>query len=86
MNILYITDHISLHKEGGHLTVDNRIKQLIRNLMLLGYNSIQVGNIVEAAVGERNFNVANYDERLLLVASLEQYVRLGQEYVSSYSK
>ena len=68
------------------MTVDNRIEQLIRNLMCLGYNSIQVGNIIEAAVGERDITVANNDERLLLVASLEQYVRLGQEYVSSYSK
>lgn len=68
------------------MTVDYQIEQLIRNLMLLGYNSIQLGNIVEAALGDRNIARANYDERLVLVATLEKYVQLGQEFILCYSK
>lgn len=68
------------------MTVDYQIDQLIRNLMLLGYSSIQVGNMVEAALGDRNIARANYNERLVLVATLEKYVQLGEEYILCYSK
>lgn len=53
---------------------------------MLGYNSIQVRNIIQAALGDRDIADVSHAERHQLVNTLEEYVRRGQEFVLSYSK
>jgi len=53
---------------------------------MLGYNSIQVRNIIQAALGDRDIADVSHAERHRLVNTLEEYVRRGQEFVLSYSK
>ena len=86
MNILYITDAIFIGKEDRDLSLEKQIKQLIRSLILLGYDSIQLKNIVFAALGRRDISGVSQEEGTLLVTTLEKYVKLGEEYVFSYSK
>ncbi|HAK73312.1 MAG TPA: hypothetical protein DCP36_06425 [Sporomusaceae bacterium] len=66
--------------------MDHQIQELLRNLVKLGYNSTQVRNIIQAALGDRDIADVSHAERHRLVNTLEEYVRLGQEFVLSYSK
>ncbi|WP_312335429.1 hypothetical protein [Anaerospora hongkongensis] len=66
--------------------MDHQIQELLRNLVMLGYNSIQVRNIIQAALGDRDIADVSHAERHQLVNTLEEYVRRGQEFVWSYSK
>lgn len=65
---------------------DGDVEKLIRNLILLGYNHGQVRKIVHAALGRHTIQGAVGAERAALVSMLEQYVRLGEEFVMDYSK
>lgn len=86
MNILYITGTIFRAKEDRDLSFESRIEQLIRSLILLGYDSVQLKNIVHAALGRRDISEVSQEESTVLVTTLEKYVKLGEEYIFSYSK
>ena len=86
MNILYITGAIFYTREDRDLSFESQIEQLIRSLIFLGYDSVQLKNIVYAALGRRDISYVSQEESTILVTTLEKYVKLGEEYIFSYSK
>lgn len=68
------------------MSFESQIEQLIRSLILLGYDSVQLKNIVYAALGRRDISYVSQEESTILVTTLEKYVKLGEEYIFSYSK
>lgn len=65
---------------------EDRISQLCKKLAHLGYYQYQIRGIIKEAIGTTDLTAVSQRERAKIVDMLERYIRLGQEFLVSYSK
>ena len=68
------------------MNIEERIYQLCKKLMSLGYYSFQVKSIMQTAVGSNDLTQANDAEQLKIVNVLEDYEKLANNFFFAYSK
>lgn len=68
------------------MNIEERIYQLCKKLMSLGYYSFQVKSIMQTAVGNNNIEQASGAEQLRIVNVLEDYEKLANNFFLAYSK
>jgi len=68
------------------MNIEQRINQLRRNLIRLGYYPFEIKNIIKEAIGTIEIEKADHAQLRQLVRVLEGYEKLGREFLTSYSK
>ena len=66
--------------------MEQRIVHLLRQLIILGYQKLEIANIIEDAIGNSKIDNLNRDEQVTLVNQLERYKELGNQFSYAYSK
>ncbi len=66
--------------------VEKRIKQLYNRLMALGYSPFHVERILQETIGVQDIATIGVEQQEDLIRVLEQYEKLGTEYLMAYSK
>ncbi|MEG6584137.1 hypothetical protein [Dendrosporobacter sp. 1207_IL3150] len=66
--------------------VEKRIKHLYNRLMALGYSPFHVERILQETIGIQDISTVEYDQQQDLIKVLEEYEKLGTEYMIAYSK
>ncbi|VBB07622.1 Hypothetical protein LUCI_2887 [Lucifera butyrica] len=66
--------------------MEQRVRRLWRRLLFLGYCTFEIRRIVQEAIGDSNFDLADLGQCTLAVSALEKYEKLGSEYLGLYSK
>lgn len=84
---LYIITAIHYRLVGGlKMNIEERIYQLCKKLLGLGYYRFQVNSIMQTAIGNNDLRQANGAEQLKIVNVLEDYEKLANDFVFAYSK
>lgn len=68
------------------MIMEKRIKQLCNKLIVLGYSPFQIRRILQDTVGISDMKELTGCEYDLVIDVLEEYEKLGTEYISVYSK
>ena len=68
------------------MNIEERICQLSKKLMSLGYYRFQVKSIMQTAMGNHDVDSASDDQQLKIVNVLENYEKLANDYFLAYSK
>lgn len=68
------------------MNIEERICQLSKKLMGLGYYRFQVKSIMQTVMGNHDVNNASDDQQLRIVNVLENYEKLANDYFLAYSK
>ena len=68
------------------MNIEERICQLYKKLLGLGYYSFQVKSIMQTAIGNSDLDNANGAEQLKIVHVLEDYEKLANNFFFAYSK
>ncbi|WP_378954690.1 hypothetical protein [Pelosinus sp. sgz500959] len=68
------------------MNIEERIYQLCKKLVVLGYYPFQVKHIMQTVIGKSNTDQANSAEQLKLVNVLEDYEKLANDFFFAYSK
>ncbi|AIF52848.1 hypothetical protein [Pelosinus sp. UFO1] len=68
------------------MKMEQRIQQLCKKLLNLGYYPFQVKSIIQFAIGSSNIDAANNADKLKLVNVLEDYEKLAHNFSLAYSK
>lgn len=68
------------------IVVEKRIKQLYNRLMALGYSPFHVERILQETIGIQDLTSIDDEQQEDLIRVLEQYEKLGTEYMMAYSK
>lgn len=68
------------------MKIEQRIQQLCKKLVNLGYYPFQVKSIIQFAIGNSDVNSANRAQQLRLVNVLEDYEKLANDFCLAYSK
>lgn len=63
-----------------------RIKTVLKRLSFLGYQRFQVKQIIEEAIGHYSWEKDNYTQNIQILIKLEEYEKLGNDYLLTYSK
>ena len=71
---------------GFEMNIEERICQLYKKLLGLGYYSFQVKSIMQTAIGSNDLETANGAEQLKIVNVLEDYEKLANNFFFAYSK
>lgn len=66
--------------------MEQRIQQLCKKLLNLGYYPFQVKSIIQFAIGSSDIGTANHADKLKLVNVLEDYEKLAHNFSLAYSK
>ena len=62
------------------------IKTALKRLSFLGYHRFQVKQIIEEAIGQHIWEKDNHDQNIQILIKLEEYEKLGTDYLLTYSK
>lgn len=68
------------------MRIEQRIQQLYKKLLKLGYYPFQVQGIIHFAIGKSNVEHATADEKIKVVTVLEDYEKLAYNFSLAYSK
>jgi len=68
------------------MNIEERIYQLCKKLMALGYYRFQVKHIMQTVMENNDVNSANGDQQLRIINVLENYEKLANDYFFAYSK
>lgn len=68
------------------MKMEQRIQQLCKKLLNLGYYPFQVKSIIQFAIGSSDIETANNADKLKLVNVLEDYEKLAHNFSLAYSK
>jgi hypothetical protein len=68
------------------MNIEQRIQQLCKKLLNLGYYPFQVKSIIQFAIGNSDVESANNAQQLRLVNVLEDYEKQAHEFCFAYSK
>ena len=68
------------------MKMEQRIQQLCKKLLNLGYYPFQVKSIMQFAIGSSNIDATNNADKLKLVNVLEDYEKLAHNFSLAYSK
>lgn len=68
------------------MNIEERIYQLCKKLLGLGYYSFQVKSIMQTAMGNSDLEKANGADQLRIVNVLEDYEKLANDFFFAYSK
>jgi len=68
------------------MNIEERICQLSKKLMSLGYYRFQVKSIMQTAMSNHDADSASDDQQLRIVNVLENYEKLANDYFLAYSK
>lgn len=68
------------------MNIEQRINDLFKKLISLGYYPFQLRNIIQEAIGNMDITDANNTQRIQIINVLEKYEKLGNEYLLAYSK
>ncbi len=71
---------------GFEMNIEERICQLYKKLLGLGYYSFQVKSIMQTAIGNHDLENASGAEQLKIVNVLEDYEKLANNFFFAYSK
>nr|WP_092075016.1 hypothetical protein [Dendrosporobacter quercicolus]NSL49977.1 hypothetical protein [Dendrosporobacter quercicolus DSM 1736]SDN27045.1 hypothetical protein SAMN04488502_11620 [Dendrosporobacter quercicolus] len=66
--------------------VEKRIKKLYNRLMALGYSPFHVEIILQETIGIPDITSVEGGRKEDIIRVLEQYEKLGTEYMTAYSK
>lgn len=68
------------------MNIEERIYQLCKKLVVLGYYPFQVKDIMQTVKGRNHTEQANSAEQLRIVNVLEDYEKLANDFFFAYSK
>lgn len=68
------------------MNIEQRVNELLKRLLFLGYYQFQIKNIIQEAIGTTELAKATKAQRIRVIAALEKYERLGSQYVLEFSK
>lgn len=68
------------------MKLEQRIQQLCKKLLNLGYYPFQVKSIIQFAIGSSDIDAANKADQIKLVNVLEDYEKLAYNFSLAYSK
>lgn len=68
------------------MNIEERIYQLCKKLLALGYYPFQVKSIMQTAMESNDIEKANGAEQLRVVNVLEDYEKLANNFFFAYSK
>ena len=71
---------------GLKMNIEERICQLRKKLVVLGYYPFQVKHIMQTVLGNNDMDKANGADQLRIVNVLEDYEKLANNYFFAYSK
>lgn len=66
--------------------MEQRFRELISRLVLLGYNPHERKNIIQESVGKYSFHEMSLVQRTRAIKNLEKYEQLGATFIRLYSK
>lgn len=66
--------------------MEQRFRELVNRLVLLGYNPCERKTILQEAVGKYSFDEMDFVQRTRAIRSLEKYEVLGANFLAQYSK
>lgn len=66
--------------------MEQRIKQLVKRLALLGYCTFEIRNIFKDAVGHDSIEDISLVDGAKVIRQLEHYEQMGANYLLTYSK
>jgi hypothetical protein len=69
-----------------NMNIDEHIRGLLKRLIFLGYQRFQIRNIIDEAIGQNPWIKKCYSQNLQVMVVLQKYEKLGNEYMSAYSK
>jgi len=68
------------------MNIEERIYQLCKKLVALGYYPFQIKHIMQTVTGKSHTDKANSAEQLKIVNVLEDYEKLANDFFFAYSK
>lgn len=68
------------------MNIEERIYQLCKKLVVLGYYPFQVKHIIQTVTGKSHTEQASSAEQLKIVHILEDYEKLANDFSFAYSK
>jgi hypothetical protein len=68
------------------MNIEQRIYALGKRLIALGYYPFQVKNIIQDVIGNIQLEDASPKQRIQVINVLENYEKLGNEFLLCYSK
>lgn len=68
------------------MNIEERIYQLRKKLVTLGYYPFQVKRIMQTVIGNSDISKANASQQLNIVSILEDYEKLANDFSFAYSK
>ncbi len=68
------------------MRIEQRIQQLYKKLLNLGYYPFQVQSIIHFAIGNDDVEAATVAEKIKVVNVLEDYEKLAYNFSLAYSK
>jgi hypothetical protein len=68
------------------MRIEQRIQQLYKKLLSLGYYPFQVQSIIKFAIGSDNVKAATVADKIKVVNVLEDYEKLANNFSLAYSK
>ena len=80
--LLYIIGYLG----GFEMNIEERIYQLCKKLVVLGYYPFQVKHIMQTAIGNNEIGQVNSDQQLRIINVLENYEKLANDFSFAYSK
>lgn len=66
--------------------MEQRFKQLVSRLVLLGYNPYERKNIIKESIGTFSFAELSCLQRTRAIKNLEKYEQMGATFLRQYSK
>jgi len=71
---------------GLEMNIEERIYELGKKLVVLGYYPFQVKSIMRTVMGNKEINQTTGAQRLKIVNLLEDYEKLANDFSFAYSK